>query len=72
MTTSELIIWNRPEDAPDDDETVLVQVVGADSWTGEREIFLGYFDAGVWRSINSEPTTISAWAELPAGPTWDK
>lgn len=51
------------DEAPDDDETVLVAMP-----RGAEPVFLGYKDGDAWRSVHGERVMVSHWMRLPDPP----
>ena len=69
IVDEEVIQWIAVDDRlPDDDTTVLVSLVDAD-----EPVWLGYYEAGDWFSIDNEEygidlhAAVTAWAPMPRG-----
>lgn len=63
---SETLNWiDASKDVPDENQTVLMFMPGAD-----EPVWLGYLDEGTWKLADGmdTDTVVSHWCELPEGP----
>lgn len=66
LSSAEVITWrDAAQTPPDDDTTVMLSVAGS-----TEPVWLGWLDAGVWRSVSHGGAimgTVLSWADVPEG-----